>query len=109
MDASALLLLKQLRELNRHPVEGISAGLIDESNPYAWNVILVGPADTFYEGGFFKARLDFPKEYPIKPPKMVEIYFLLCLLNHFLYSSRNLFRRFGIRILKKMAMYAYLL
>jgi ubiquitin-protein ligase len=22
-------------------------------------------------GGFFKARLDFPKEYPIKPPKMV--------------------------------------
>jgi ubiquitin-conjugating enzyme E2 G1 len=50
MDASALLLLKQLRELNRHPVEGISAGLIDESNPYAWNVILVGPADTFYEG-----------------------------------------------------------
>ncbi|CAF0877335.1 unnamed protein product [Rotaria sp. Silwood1] len=70
MDASALLLLKQLRELNRHPVEGISAGLIDESNPYAWNVILVGPSDTFYEGGFFKARLDFPKEYPIKPPKM---------------------------------------
>ncbi|CAF2409311.1 unnamed protein product [Rotaria sp. Silwood2] len=70
MDASALLLLKQLRELSRHPVEGISAGLIDESNPYAWNVILVGPSDTFYEGGFFKARLDFPKEYPIKPPKM---------------------------------------
>ena len=50
MDGSTLLLLKQLREFNRHPVEGISAGLIDESNPYAWNVILVGPSDTFYEG-----------------------------------------------------------
>lgn len=73
MDASALLLLKQLRELSRHPVEGISAGLIEESNPYAWNVILVGPTDTLYEGGFFKARLDFPKDYPIKPPKMVEM------------------------------------
>jgi ubiquitin-conjugating enzyme E2 G1 len=47
---SALLLLKQLREFNRHPVEGISAGLIDESNPFAWNVILVGPSDTLYEG-----------------------------------------------------------
>ncbi|CAF1414645.1 unnamed protein product [Rotaria magnacalcarata] len=70
MNGSALLLLKQLREFNRHPVEGISAGLIEESNPYAWNVILVGPPDTLYEGGFFKARLDFPKEYPIKPPKM---------------------------------------
>ncbi len=52
MDGSALLLLKQLREFNRHPVEGISAGLIEESNPYAWNVILVGPSDTFYEGRF---------------------------------------------------------
>ena len=70
---SALLLLKQLREFNRHPVEGISAGLIDESNPFAWNVILVGPSDTLYEGGFFKARLDFPKDYPIKPPKMVNL------------------------------------
>ena len=50
MDGSALLLMKQLREFNRHTVEGISAGLIDESNPYAWNVILVGPPDTFYEG-----------------------------------------------------------
>lgn len=50
MDAAALLLLKQLREFNRHPVEGISAGLIDDSDPYAWNVILVGPSDTYYEG-----------------------------------------------------------
>lgn len=74
MDGSALLLIKQLREFNRHPVEGISAGLIEESNPYAWNVILVGPSDTFYEGGFFKARLDFPREYPIKPPKMVSMH-----------------------------------
>jgi ubiquitin-protein ligase len=49
---SALLLLKQLREFNRHPVEGISAGLIDESNAFAWNVILVGPSDTLYEGRF---------------------------------------------------------
>jgi ubiquitin-conjugating enzyme E2 G1 len=70
---SALLLMKQLRELNRHPVGGISAGLIEESNPFAWNVILVGPSDTLYEGGFFKARLDFPKDYPIKPPKMVRL------------------------------------
>jgi len=70
---SALLLLKQLREFNKHPVEGISAGLIEESNPFAWNVILVGPTDTLYEGGFFKARLDFPKDYPLKPPKMVRI------------------------------------
>lgn len=31
---------------------------------------MVGPPDTFYEGGLFKAHLYFPKEYPQKPPKM---------------------------------------
>lgn len=24
----------------------------------------------FSEGGFFKAHLNFPKEYPLRPPKM---------------------------------------
>lgn len=24
----------------------------------------------FSEGGFFKAILDFPKEYPLRPPRM---------------------------------------
>lgn len=25
---------------------------------------------TFSEGGFFKAHLQFPKEYPLRPPRM---------------------------------------
>lgn len=31
---------------------------------------MIGPADTMYEGGFFKARLTFPPEFPLLPPKM---------------------------------------
>ncbi|MPC25211.1 Ubiquitin-conjugating enzyme E2 G1 [Portunus trituberculatus] len=54
---SALLLRKQLAELNKNPVEGFSAGLIDDN-------------DIFNEGGFFKAHLIFPREYPLRPPKM---------------------------------------
>ena len=35
-------------------------------------------------GGFFKARLDFPKDYPIKPPKMVdELFLFLYIINIF--------------------------
>lgn len=67
---SALLLRRQLTELNKHPVEGFSAGLIDDNDIYKWEVLIIGPPDTYYEGGFFKAHLTFPADYPQKPPTM---------------------------------------
>ncbi|VDO50659.1 unnamed protein product [Brugia timori] len=66
---SALLLRKQLAELKRVPVDGFSAGLQGD-DIYKWEVLVIGPPDTLYEGGFFKALLEFPKEYPLLPPKM---------------------------------------
>lgn len=69
-DQATLLLRKQLQELNKNPVEGFSAGVIDESDIYKWEVMVIGPPDTPYEGGFFKSHLIFPKDYPVKPPKL---------------------------------------
>lgn len=69
-DQSALLLRKQLADLNRNPVEGFSAGLKDDDDLYKWEVVIIGPQDTLYEGGMFKADLTFTKDYPQKPPKM---------------------------------------
>ncbi|KAI8825051.1 ubiquitin-conjugating enzyme/RWD-like protein [Fimicolochytrium jonesii] len=66
---SALLLKRQLKELSKNPVEGFSAGLADD-NIYEWDVMIVGPEGTEYEGGFFKARLSFPHNYPQMPPTM---------------------------------------
>eukprot|EP00959_Pyramimonas_sp_CCMP1952_P434213 9092652-Pyramimonas_sp.AAC.1 len=63
-----LLLTKQLRELTRNPVEGFSAGLVDDSNFYTWNVSIIGPPDTLYEGGMFSALMTFPQDYPNGPP-----------------------------------------
>ncbi|KAI5091482.1 ubiquitin-conjugating enzyme E2G 1 [Silurus meridionalis] len=57
-------------ELNKNPVEGFSAGLIDDDDIYQWEVVIIGPADTLFEGGFFKATLTFPHDYPHRPPKM---------------------------------------
>lgn len=68
--SNTLLLRRQLQELTKKPVEGFSAGLVDESNLYEWEILIIGPTDTLYEGGFFKARLSFPPEYPLLPPKM---------------------------------------
>ncbi|RKP26639.1 ubiquitin conjugating enzyme [Syncephalis pseudoplumigaleata] len=66
---SALLLQRQLQELTKNPVEGFSAGLA-EDNIYEWDVLIVGPPNTLYEGGFFKARMTFPETYPMQPPKL---------------------------------------
>ncbi|KAJ8594129.1 ubiquitin-conjugating enzyme [Rhizopogon salebrosus TDB-379] len=68
--SNTLLLRRQLTELTKHPVEGFSAGLVDDNNLYEWEIMIIGPPDTPYEGGFFKARLTFPSEYPLQPPKM---------------------------------------
>lgn len=33
-------------ELNKNPVEGFSAGLIDDDDIYQWEVVVIGPQDT---------------------------------------------------------------
>jgi ubiquitin-conjugating enzyme E2 G1 len=67
---SSLILRKQLNDLKKHPNDGFSAGLVDDNNLYKWEVVIVGPSDTVYEGGMFKAMLEFPQDFPQRPPKM---------------------------------------
>ena len=47
-------------------------GLKDD-NLFHWTVMIVGPAGTSCEGGFFRAELKFPESFPNHPPDM---YFL---------------------------------
>ncbi|KAJ9698375.1 hypothetical protein PVL29_007451 [Vitis rotundifolia] len=64
----SLLLQKQLKDLCKNPVDGFSAGLVDESNIFEWSVTIIGPPDTLYDGGFFNAIMSFPPNYPNSPP-----------------------------------------
>jgi ubiquitin-conjugating enzyme E2 G1 len=41
----------------------------DEKNFLKWNILLLGPAETIFDGGIIKCYLEFPKEYPNRPPK----------------------------------------
>ncbi|XP_029684966.1 ubiquitin-conjugating enzyme E2 G1-like isoform X1 [Takifugu rubripes] len=68
--AQTVFWMKMSTELNKNPVEGFSAGLIDDDDIYKWEVVIIGPQDTLFEGGFFKAYLTFPYDYPLRPPKM---------------------------------------
>ena len=70
MSSNTLLLRRQLQELTKNPVQGFSAGLVDDDNMFEWEILIIGPADTLYEGGFLKARLSFPPEFPLLPPKL---------------------------------------
>ncbi|ONI00290.1 hypothetical protein PRUPE_6G080700 [Prunus persica] len=65
---ASLLLQKQLKDLCKNPVDGFSAGLVDENNIFEWSVTIIGPPDTLYEGGFFNAIMSFPNNYPNSPP-----------------------------------------
>jgi ubiquitin-conjugating enzyme E2 G1 len=67
---AALLLTRQLRDLNKSSVDGFSAGLVSEDDPFRWAVTVLGPPDTPFEGGLFRAELTFPPEYPMLPPRM---------------------------------------
>lgn len=57
-------------ELNKNPIDLVSVGLSDDDNLYDWEVMIMGPDGTLYEGGFFKARLTFPQDFPNMPPTM---------------------------------------
>ena len=43
---------------------------MDDSNIFEWNVTIIGPEDTFYEGGLFSAVMSFPADYPNSPPSV---------------------------------------
>ncbi|CUS07011.1 unnamed protein product [Tuber aestivum] len=68
---SANLLHKQLKEMQTdRDMASISVGLVND-NIYEWEVMLMISDDCeFYGGGFFRARLSFPRLYPHDPPTM---------------------------------------
>jgi ubiquitin-protein ligase len=42
---------------------------MDEDDIYRWNLaLIVLNPDSLYYGGYFKAQINFPRDYPYKPP-----------------------------------------
>jgi ubiquitin-conjugating enzyme E2 I len=39
------------------------------SNMFIWEAGIPGKVSTDWEGGLFKVRMEFPEDYPSKPPK----------------------------------------
>ncbi|EGD79956.1 ubiquitin-conjugating enzyme E2 A [Salpingoeca rosetta] len=60
-------LLKDLKNLQRDPPQGILASP-NSHNLLLWSAVIFGPPQTPFEDGVFKLTIEFTEEYPSKAP-----------------------------------------
>ena len=61
----------ELKEITTNPPLNCSAGPINDSNMYQWQATIIGPEGSPYQSGIFNLKIDFPENYPFKPPKLM--------------------------------------
>merc|ERR1711977_317865 len=57
----------ELRKNNPPVTAGTTIKLVNE-DLYKWEIIMDGPPESIYSGGHFRIHLDFPLQFPFKPP-----------------------------------------
>ena len=62
---------RELIDLRSDPPANCSAGPINDSDIFVWEGIIFGPTESPFAGGVFKVNIQFPADYPFRPPRIV--------------------------------------
>ena len=69
--AAVKRITREYIDIRKDPPVGVSAGPIDpKSDLFSWEAIMIGPAKSPYQNGQFKLKINFPVDYPFRPPKV---------------------------------------
>jgi ubiquitin-conjugating enzyme E2 D/E len=61
---------RELLELQNDPPLNCSAGPVNDKDIFNWEGVLFGPPDSPFAGGVFKVSIQFPVDYPFRPPRV---------------------------------------
>jgi ubiquitin-conjugating enzyme E2 A len=67
MNGLEIRLSKEYNSIMAEAPEGLSVNLKNDNLRY-WEALIFGPYDSPWENGIFKLDLQFPENYPLKPP-----------------------------------------
>ncbi|KAH0919167.1 hypothetical protein HID58_026827 [Brassica napus] len=88
-------IIKETQRLLSEPAPGISASPSEDNMRY-FNVMVLGPSQSPYEGGVFKLELFLPEEYPMSAPKASCLYTSRALLMILIWSRLGFSPRYTI-------------
>lgn len=68
---SAKRIAREWREMQTDAPGNCTAGPVSDENVYKWTGSIIGPDGSPYAGGVFWLDIEFPVDYPFKPPRIL--------------------------------------